>query len=614
MSQPTLNKFFGGKEPPDKKTRVSNEEKQQSRKDYEANERKRTFIASWKNGRPWLQFDTEKGTIKCDFCIKYCASKDNNFVLGCKDLKLYQIKRHEGTNDHRKSAEKHAAMTCKPGGSVAEKAMNSLTKAQNDKLSILFRNAHALAKKARPYTEFSYLTELDKAKGVELGNQYLSRVQCKEFISAIADVERSNLRNDFGAKAKAFAIMSDGSTDSSTTEEEIVYVRYANKGEVFVKFAGLKDVARADARNIYNAISFVLQKSLGLSEEEWKKLLWSVTSDGAVVMTGSERGVVKLLTDGKKDVVTIHCLGHRLELAFKDCMKNIKLHTDLSSLLITLFTFYRRSPLNKANLKNEFVIMGINPVYPKRIGGTRWLGHFLNALKNYYKGYKPIISHLEKIIENRDGRSNAMQIAKAKGILKLAKCRPIVEYGHYLLNNVMPTLTNLSQNLQKSTLSLASVHDLLDSTTTFFQTQAKLPYDASAFEEKKYLGIELHGDKNRFETARQNTYKEIDLALTTRTSSMKQPAISATHIMDFKNWPDVENRNDFGREEIKVLVSHFDRFLSEHELDGHQVTLEWEKLKVNIYSKDWNSRLKTITWKEVNRCYDLELSNFRSST
>ena len=69
-------------------------------------------------------------------------------------------------------------MTCKPGGSAAEKAMNSLTKAQNDKLLLLFRNAHALAKKARPYTEFTYLTQLDKAKGLNIGNQYLTNKKC----------------------------------------------------------------------------------------------------------------------------------------------------------------------------------------------------------------------------------------------------------------------------------------------------------------------------------------------------------------------------------------------------------------------------------------------------
>ena len=90
---------------------------------------------------------------------------------------------------------------------------------------------------------------------------------------------------------------------------------------------------------------------------------------------------------------------------------------------------------------------------------------------------------------------------------------------------------------------------------------------------------------------------------------MKHPAISATHIMDFKNWPDHENQREFGKEEIKTLIRHFDRFLKENQLDGHQISLEWEILKVKLYAKDWNSVLGNITWKEINRRHSLDLPN-----
>ena len=221
------------------------------------------------------------------------------------------------------------------------------------------------------------------------------------------------------------------------------------------------------------------------------------------------------------------------------------------------------------------------------------------------KGYTPMIAHLEQIIENKDGSSNSMQIAKAKGILKLAKNLPVIMYGYFLLKDVIPTLARLSQNLQKSTLPLASVHDLLSTTTTFFQTQADQPVDISAFEENKFQGIDLRGDKTRFETARQNIQTEIQCAL----SKMNQPVISATQIIDFKNWPNQEHYKDFGQHEIKILVTHFDRFLRENKLDGHQITLEWEILKLNVYAKDWNSRLKSISWIEINRRYDEQLPN-----
>ena len=184
-------------------------------------------------------------------------------------------------------------------------------------------------------------------------------------------------RKDFQEKAMTFALMSDGSTDASTLEEEILYIQYAHKEQVFVKFVGIKDVPKADAKNISTAISYILKNVLHLDPDNWKPILSSVCSDGAAVMMGKDQGVVTVLTDGKSDIIVVHCFGHRLELAFKDLVKSIKLHSDLSSLLITIFTFYRKSGLNKANLKKAFLTLQMTPVYPKRIGGNTLASTFL---------------------------------------------------------------------------------------------------------------------------------------------------------------------------------------------------------------------------------------------
>jgi hypothetical protein len=58
----------------------------------------------------------------------------------------------------------------------------------------------------------------------------------------------------------------------------------------------MKDVPKADADNIVFAINFIVLNGLELSPEEWESLLLSVASDGASVMTGSERGVLRQLT------------------------------------------------------------------------------------------------------------------------------------------------------------------------------------------------------------------------------------------------------------------------------------------------------------------------------
>ena len=42
-------------------------------------------------------------------------------------------------------------------------------------------------------------------------------------------------------------------------------------------------------------------------------------------------------------------------------------------------------------------------------------------------------------------------------------------------------------------------------------------------------------------------------------------------------------------------VFHFDRFLNDNQLNGHQITIEWVTLKVKIYVKDCHLYLENIT-------------------
>jgi hypothetical protein len=47
-------------------------------------------------------------------------------------------------------------------------------------------------------------------------------------------------------------------------------------------------------------------------------------SDGASNMTGQKRGMVTQMKNDNPEMIGIHCLAHRLELAFKDVIKGEK--------------------------------------------------------------------------------------------------------------------------------------------------------------------------------------------------------------------------------------------------------------------------------------------------
>ena len=77
-------------------------------------------------------------------------------------------------------------------------------------------------------------------------------------------------------------------------------------------------------------------------------------------MLGAKGGVVALIREelGRPFIISIHCSGHKLELAFKDAMKKIPALAKVDSLLLSLYYFYHNSPLNRANLKESAKALG----------------------------------------------------------------------------------------------------------------------------------------------------------------------------------------------------------------------------------------------------------------
>jgi len=104
--------------------------------------------------------------------------------------------------------------------------------------------------------------------GLDLGENYRNINGCKTFAASIAqtlvnkqvqELENINFRS----------ILSDGSTDVSVTEQEIVYIRYAERSVPVTKMISIEALDKADAQGIFNAIKNALDK-LGLNFDKLK--------------------------------------------------------------------------------------------------------------------------------------------------------------------------------------------------------------------------------------------------------------------------------------------------------------------------------------------------------
>lgn len=114
------------------------------------------------NKRDWLHYDSVKNEMSCGNCKKYVLTdvlKKGVFYVGTSNFKKESVTEHERSNGHITATNIACAKDSSAGTSTAAKALSKLNEAQTERLSILFRTVHGLAKHGRPFTDFVWLTE-----------------------------------------------------------------------------------------------------------------------------------------------------------------------------------------------------------------------------------------------------------------------------------------------------------------------------------------------------------------------------------------------------------------------------------------------------------------------
>ena len=137
----------------------------------------------------------DQDIIFCDYCTTAGVSADKtNFIKGCTSLRPELLKYHEVSKTHVHATIVHVN-NVKPADAPALKAKLSWNKSILPKIQKLFRTVHATNVKARPNSDYIWLSELDEAKGLELGEKYYTSYACTEFASATNDVSRANIKD-----------------------------------------------------------------------------------------------------------------------------------------------------------------------------------------------------------------------------------------------------------------------------------------------------------------------------------------------------------------------------------------------------------------------------------
>ena len=266
-------RYLPGVSIPNKKDVKEIPQKADSR-EYEKT-RSRKFSSKRQVGRPLLKDD--ENSMTCEWCmenkqtlISQSVLTSSKFIDGCTSYKAESIAYHENSAAHKLASQYHKA------------------KQNSEKNPRIFGQA----------------TRLQLALRSRWGKRIDTGKNTPEH-QRLYDIHETHRNNSLGSscwrkkKAKFVSVTSDGATDASITEQEIVFVCYSSKGEPVTKFAGLRQPVSPDATGLFQAIMEALE-DVGLNTEELAKKLVGFDCDGASVMvvySPTASTCIVLLTD-----------------------------------------------------------------------------------------------------------------------------------------------------------------------------------------------------------------------------------------------------------------------------------------------------------------------------
>ncbi len=142
-----------------------------------------------------------------DVCTKIKhADKSSAFVKGCDNFHIKLL----------------------PVTNPAERALRVLHEKEFEKMSVMFRVSHSLANNGRPYSDYEWALDLhETTHNIKIGEtSYRNDRAGRKFTTFI---ERLKLASELSI-TPFHSILTDGTTDTSFCEAEILYLRHCNKG------------------------------------------------------------------------------------------------------------------------------------------------------------------------------------------------------------------------------------------------------------------------------------------------------------------------------------------------------------------------------------------------
>ena len=106
-----------------------------------------------------------------------------------------------------------------------------------------------------------------------------------------------------------YSCLNDGNTNSSVTEEEVIFVLFLKEGTPTIKYLSIEPVKIADTPGLVPSIEDAFEI---IGSKSFTDKLVGINVDGAGVNVGKHRGVGKLIQEKATWLQVIHCFNHQV--------------------------------------------------------------------------------------------------------------------------------------------------------------------------------------------------------------------------------------------------------------------------------------------------------------
>ena len=187
----------------------------------------------------------------------------------------------------------------------------------------------------------------------------------------------------------------------------IVYLKaqLETSGEPQFLFLDLVELTNGEsADEIHKALVACLKRH-GFDMDYLQEHFIAFTSDGASVLTGKKSGVMELLVKDFPNLITWHCLNHRLELAVDDAIADLSGINHFKIFIGKLHSVYSQSPKKKRELKEVAKNLDAQLLKIGKVLSTRWVVSSHRTVLAVWNNYEALYQHFKDKAAEKEKQS-----------------------------------------------------------------------------------------------------------------------------------------------------------------------------------------------------------------